>query len=896
MYDLLLSEVLYAWTGYTFLARFKGEFMPKSKKKPSLKVELPSKKSAATKQEKSLGAGNFPVVGIGASAGGLEAFTKLLERLPSDTGMAFVVIQHLAPGQESMLTDILARSTGMPVQKVQNDMHVEPNHVYVIPPDVSMTISEKVLHLQRDISRIHRPVDLFLASLAQDAKNLAIGVILSGTGSDGTEGLKSIYAEGGITFAQDEDSAKYPGMPHSAITSETVHFVLTPEKIADQLTRIGKHPYLNHAELKVVKPKMDEADAYKNILTMIKLAFNVNFSAYKENTINRRISRRMVIHQIDKIDDYVKLLRNDRTALQALFDDLLIGVTSFFREPETFEVLAEQVYPSLLKDTSPEATVRIWVPGCATGEEVYSLALSLREYMEKTGATNPLQVFGTDVSEKNIEKARAGIYPESISENVAEERLKHFFTKIDQRYQISKSIRDMCVFAKQDLTRDPPFSNLDLISCRNVLIYLKPEAQKRIIPLFHYALKPNGYLILGKSESIGGYEDLFNSIDKTSVYMKKYGPARIPLEIEVGEPFGRRQTAAKRQPVVKPSEDLQKELERTIINKFSPPGVVVNNDLDVVLFHGNTSQFLTHGPGEASLDLMKLLREELRVEAQTAIYLARKEKASVKRECIQFRHNGSFSEVDIEVLPLGNAQTEGRFYLVLFESVVPLPKGTEKAKPIKADASGSIIEELKRELGSTKETLQTIIEEQEATNEELRAALEEVQSSNEELQSTNEELETAKEELQSTNEELNTVNEELTRRNKELGRTHDDLSNLFTNIDMTVIVLDSSLRIRMYTPAAEKIFNLIPADVGRPINNLSLGINVQDFDTLLREVMERLTIKDMEVQDKKGKWYEMRMRPYLTAEKKIDGIVLSFVDIDSLMHGEAKIKKPQNVG
>ncbi len=797
--------------------------------------------------------------------------------------MAFVFIQHLAPGQESMLTDILARSTQMPVHKVQNDMPVEPNHVYVIPPDVSMTISDKVLKLQRDISRIHRPVDMFLISLAQDAKNLAIGVILSGTGSDGTEGLKAIYTEGGITFAQDEDSAKYPGMPHSATVSESVHFVLTPEKIADQLIRIGKHPYLNHAELKVVKPKMEEADAYKNILAMLKLAFNVNFSAYKESTINRRISRRMVIHQIDKIDDYVKLLRSDRHALQALFDDLLIGVTSFFREPETFQTLVEQVYPAILKDKTPEATIRLWVPGCATGEEVYSLALSLREYMEKTGATNSIQVFGTDVSDKNIEKARAGVYPDSIAENVSEERLKHYFSKIDQRYQISKSIRDMCVFAKQDLTRDPPFSNLDLISCRNVLIYLKPEAQKRIIPLFHYALKVNGFLTLGKSESIGGYEDLFNAIDKTAVYQKRYGPARIPLEIEVGEPLGRRQTIAKKQAITKPDESLQSELERILVTKFSPPGVVVNENLDVVLFQGDTSKFLTHGPGEASLDLMKMLRDELKLEAQTAIYLARKEKVPVKREGVAFKYNGSYGEVDIEVVPFTSRQSNGRFHLVLFESLSPVPKGQVKPK-LPKDTSGALIDELKRELASTKETLQTIIEEQEATNEELRAALEEVQSSNEELQSTNEELETAKEELQSTNEELNTVNEELTRRNRELGRVHDDLSNLFTNIDVTVIVLDPTLRIRLFTPSAEKIFHLIPADIGRPIDNISLGVNIQDLDTMLREVMDRLSPKEMQIQDKKGRWYEMRVRPYLTAEKKIDGAVLSFMDIDSLMH------------
>lgn len=667
------------------------------------------------------------------------------------------------------------------------------------------------------------------------------------------------------------------------------------KKIAEQLVRIGKHPYLNHTALKVVKPQFEEeGDDYRNIMALLKLAFNVNFSGYKESTINRRISRRMVIHQIEKAEDYVKLLRSDRGALQALFDDLLIGVTSFFREPETFQVLAEKVYPVILKDRSPQATIRVWVPGCATGEEVYSLAVSLREFMEKTGSITPIQIFGTDISDKNIEKARAGVYQDSISEHVSEERLKHFFSKIKQKYQIDKSIRDMCVFAKQDLTRDPPFSNLDLISCRNVLIYLRPEAQKRVIPIFHYALKPNGFLVLGKSESIGGYEELFSPIEKTPVYLKKIGQARIPLEIEVGDLFRGRQ-ALKKQPNMGTLDVLQKEVERVLTSKFSPPGVVVNNELNVLLFRGNTSQFLLHGPGEASLDLMKMLRDELKLELQTAIFLARKENESVKREGIQFKHNRVHSQVDIEVIPIASPQLTEKFFLVLFESVSPLARGREKTKTTKEDVTGSLIEELKHELSSTKETLRRIIEEQESTNEELRAALEEVQSSNEELQSTNEELETAKEELQSTNEELTTVNDEVTRQNRELGRSHDDLTNLFGNIDVTVIVLDPALKIRLYTPEAEKKFNLIESDIGRPISDISLGIAVQNFEGLLREALERFSFNRMEIQDKKGEWYEMRLRPYLTADKKIDGVVLSFIDIDALLRNKVEIEKSRNL-
>jgi two-component system CheB/CheR fusion protein len=441
--------------------------------------------------------------------------------------MAFVFIQHLAAGQESLLTDILARSTPMTVHKVKNDMPVIPNTVYVIPPDVSMTIAAHTLKLQPQVFKLHRPVDQFLISLAKEAKNRAIGVVLSGTGSDGTEGLKAIYAEGGITFAQDEDSAKYSGMPHSAVTAGVVHFSLPPSKIAKELTRIGKHPYLNHAGLKVVKPEIEEEDNFRTILAILRLQYGVDFSAYKESTVNRRLSRRMVINQIDEMENYVKMLRTNKTEMESLFFDLLIGVTSFFREPKAFDLLNKEVFPILLEDKTRQFTVRIWVPGCSTGEEVYSIAICLREYLERKGTIVNVQIFGTDVSDKNIEKARAGLYPETIADDVSEERLKQFFAKSNGHYQINKSIRDMCIFAKQDLTRDPPFSNLDIVSCRNVLIYFKPQIQRRIIPLFHFALKPGGFLLLGKSESIGGFNELFAPMNKGIVYTKRSAASKV---------------------------------------------------------------------------------------------------------------------------------------------------------------------------------------------------------------------------------------------------------------------------------------------------------------------------------------------------------------------------------
>lgn len=839
---------------------------------------------------------NFPIVGIGASAGGLEAITKLLEHIPKDSGMAFVVIQHLAPEQDSMLADILARSTVLKVNRVEKDMKVEPNNLYVIPPTFSMTISNGHLKLEKESSRLHREVDQFLVSLAQDAKNLAIGVILSGTGSDGTEGLKAIYLEGGITFAQEEDSAKYPGMPHSAIASEVVHFVLTPEKIAEELLRIGSHPYLNREELKVVKPKIEDLTHYQKILAQLKIAFNVNFSSYKESTVNRRITRRMVLHQIEKIGDYANFLRNDKVEQQALFDDLLIGVTSFFREPETFQVIESDIWPTILKNKTSETPIRVWVAGCATGEEVYSLLISLKTYLEKNGKNIPIQFFGTDINEKNIEKARSGIYSQSLLESIPEETLQHFFKKVGQKYQISKAIRELCVFAKQDLMRDPPFSSLDLISCRNVLIYLKPDAQRKIIPLFHYALVPHGFLIIGKSESISGYRDLFAQVDKMPVYTRKTVPSKLPLDFELSEIFPKLSTSNGKQPIPeRPIDRLKKEANNMLIERFSPPSVIVNHDLDVILFQGDTSNFLVHSTGEANLNLINMAREDLRLELQTALYLAKKTNDAVKRAPVRFKLDGKTHRVKIEVINVTLPMSEEKFYLILFEDLGKLKKTDDCLANIDdTTVNSAIVTNLRTELTSTKENLQTIIEEQEATNEELRSALEEGQSTNEELQSTNEELETAKEELQSTNEELNTVNEELSTRNRELIRSQDDMNNVFNSINVSVIVLDPESKIRFFTPTASKMFNLVEADVGRSIFDITLSTIVQNFEQLVKDAMQTLVPQQMQVQDKRNRWFDLNIRPYLTTEKKIDGTVLSFIDIDAILQQKAEIEKSRN--
>jgi two-component system CheB/CheR fusion protein len=629
----------------------------------------------------------------------------------------------------------------------------------------------------------------------------------------------------------------------------------------------------------VISPEIVKEDSFRNMLALLRLNFGVDFFAYKNSTLNRRISRRMIIHKIDRMEDYLKYLRGNRVELQALYDDFLIGVTGFFREQETFDQLEKEVFPNLVRDKPHDSPVRIWVPGCSTGEEVYSLAISLQRYLGKNNKSMQVQIFGTDVSEKNIEKARQGVYQEGNMETVSAELRKDFFSKKEEGYQINKAIRDLCVFAIQDLTHDPPFSNLDLISCRNVLIYLKPQAQKRIIPLFHYALKQNGFLVLGKSESIGAYDSLFGQVDKAPIYSKKNVPSRVSFRTEMFEPYGKREFAQKITAIEKPLTLVQKQVEK-IINRHVPPSIVVNNQMHILMFYGDTSPYISPSPGEASLDLMKMAKADLTLELQTAIFLARKQKLPIKRDRVPYQHNGDRRQVNFEIIPIELRSLDEVYYMIIFEDICPPALNVVDKDANETNvAAQTINEELQKELASTKENLQTIIEEQEATNEELRSALEEVQSSNEELQSTNEELETAKEELQSTNEELNTLNEEIGRRNDELTRMKDDLNNVFNNIDMGVLVLNRDMKIRLFNPTAERMFNLISTDVGRPISDIRTKIEIDDLEKNVRGVVKDLSPLQQRVNDNKSNWYQLRIRPYLTGENKIEGVVISIVDV-----------------
>jgi two-component system CheB/CheR fusion protein len=845
----------------------------------------------------------FPVVGIGASAGGFEAFTELLRFLPNDTGMAFVLIQHLDPKHKSKLTDLLAHNSKIPVAEATDKVEVEPNHVYVIPENTTMMIESGRLRLtpRKPNESPPMPIDQFLRSLAKNQQERAIGVVLSGTGSDGTLGMKAIKGEGGITFSQDEHTAKYFGMPASAIGSGAVDFVLSPPEIARELGQIAKHPYVGPPRRQQSKGAGGSSADLERLLrenpeelfilfSLLRARTGVDFSLYKQSTLKRRVIRRMIVHKIDTLQNYLSLVQSNAAEVDALFNDLLINVTSFFRDPIAFQILKKKIFPRVLRQHEDDSPLRFWVCGCATGEEAYSLAIAVVEFCEQNCPRRQAQIFATDVSEASIEKARAGIYPENIKQDIPTERLRRFFAKANGAFQVHKSIRDMCIFARQNLVVDPPFSNLDLVSCRNVLIYFGPALQQRIIPMFHYSLRPAGFLLLGSSETIGASTDYFNLLDKKhKIYLKRANSVRPGFEfghksaeLEHRERGGSRTREAPESKL----PDLHQQVDRILLRNFSPGGVVVNSKLEVVHFRGRTGDYLEHAPGNASLNLLKMVRESLALALRGALNKAMRQDTPVRQTGLELRHDRKVREIGIEVVPFRLGLMQERFFLVVFKEpgslVVPESSEQPRTSGAKTNADKREIGNLRQELVATKESLQSIIEEQEATNEELQSANEEIQSSNEELQSTNEELETAKEELQSTNEELSTLNEELQNRNAELSQLNNDLINLLASVNVAIIMLGNDLTIRRFTPMAERIFNLIPADVGRRLSDLSRALLVPDLDTSVQEVIEHLLPIEREAQDRHGHWYLLRIRPYRTRENKIDGAVILLIDIDEM--------------
>jgi two-component system CheB/CheR fusion protein len=807
----------------------------------------------------------------------------LLKALPVNPGMAFVVVQHLDPHHESLLHKLLSRATEMPVIQVEDGMVLEPDHVYVIPPNKDMAVRERTLRLlsRRRTAGRHLPINRFFVSLAEDQKSAAIGVILSGTASDGTVGLQAIKSEGGVAFAQDPKSAGYSGMPESAILAGCVDFVLPPEEIARELILWEHLPYAKRtaAVLEAEQPFVGTAGLQK-ITNILRTATGVDFSLYKTGTIKRRVARRMMLHKIESLQHYGQYLEQNAIEVQALYQDIFIHVTSFFREPEAFAALQRRVLPKLMANRPQGEPLRIWVPGGSTGEEVYSIAITLLEFLDKRAPGAAIQVFGTDISALAVDTARAGTYSKTAVANVSPERLKRFFVKVGDSYQIGKRVREQCVFARHDLGKDPPFSKLDLISCRNVLIYMSAPLQERVLSFFHYALKPAGFLLLGKSEALGSSAHLFiQEESKCKIYSRNPAAAisrstLAPVDQAIAP------TRGATTELKGTAFDLEKAVDRIIWQRYAPAALVVDAGLQVLHFEGNAGPYLAPARGAATLHVLKLVRQELALDLRTALHRAKKEETPVRREGIRFPQDGGSKTVNLEVIPMKGRHTKGADFLILIEEV----PAREAAEPREAREEDELVH-LKQELASTREHLQSIIESQEATNEALTVEHEEVLSANEELQSTNEELETAKEELQSSNEELSTLNEELQNRNAELGQLANDLSNLLVGVSIPVIIVGGDRRIRRFTPAAEPLLNLIPADVGRPISDIKPNVHVPDLDSLISEVSGKGSLVEREVQGRDGRWYSLRMRPYKTAENKIDGVLMALMDIDVMKRG-----------
>jgi two-component system CheB/CheR fusion protein len=841
------------------------------------------------------------VVGIGASAGGLDAMTHLLRHLPPNTGMAYVLVQHLDPAHESHLVQLLGKVARMPVLEASDNLTVQPDHVYVIPPNARLSLHQGTLRVvpRAEERGQHTPIDFFFHSLAEDQGSRAIGVVLSGTGSDGTAGITAIKAHGGLAFAQD-DTAQYGGMPRSAIDSGCVERALPPEGIAHELERISQHPPANDDPLAVVADEAaQDSGALEDLFQLLSLTTSVDYVNYKRSTVLRRIKRRQTLHQLEGMEEYVSYAQAHPEEVQALHQDLLIHVTRFFRDPEVFEALATRISSSL-EEGLADVPIRIWVPGCSTGEEAYSLVIRLWEMLGDRAGSLTIKLFATDVSEPTLEHARSGKYPDRITADVSPERLRRFFVQEQGGYRINKALRDLCVFARHDMTRDPPFSNLDLISCRNVLIYLSPALQKRVLPYFHYALKPQGILALGSSEAIGALSELFTVLDPHhKIYLRKATPSQRPSGFPaMGDmPSRWRPSSAARAHEVPSTADLQREADRRVLGRYAPAGVVITPEGEILQFRGQTGSFLAPAPGSASLNVLKMAREGLLLGLRTAIDEATRTGAPSRREGLRVRANTHTLDVNVHVIPF--QVSEQHCLVALFEDVsAESPRECEPHTPPVAvgepepeSCRDGETEQLRRELAGTKAYLESIIGDLESTNDDLRVANEEILSGNEELQSTNEELQTSKEELQATNEELNTANEELQRRYRETAELTDDLENLFASVQIPIVMVGNDLCIRRFSPSAAQVFSLVPNDVNRSIADLQPKLVGVDLERQIAEVLATLVARENDVRDRQGRWHHLCVRPYRTGQDRIGGVIISVTDIDALKQSEQRIER-----
>jgi len=831
------------------------------------------------------------IVGIGASAGGLEALEQFFRHTPPNTGLAFVLVQHLDPGHASMLSEILQRSTKMPVVEAIDQMSVFPNGVFVIPPNRNMAIfhGKLQLSLPSEPRGQRLPIDDFFCSLAEDQQEKAIGIILSGTGSDGTLGLGAILAVGGVCLVQEPTSAKYDGMPSSAIKAGNATYILTVENMAQTLIENARRTSLLAGKIR--SPKM--AGGFNRILMQLRSSTGHDFSLYKISTISRRIERRMAQLNIQDIEIYTRYLRENPAEIHILFKELLINVTNFFRDTDAFTLLEKDILPQLCKGKPDGYLFRVWVAGCATGEEAYSIAILLREFLAESKQEFKIQIYSTDLDDDAITSARSGLYPLAIAQDVSPERLRKFFIKEENGYRIKKEIREMVVFAVQNVIKDPPFTKLDLLSCRNLMIYMEAELQNRLIPTFHYALKPDGVLFLSPSESVGNHTDLFSMINRKWKFYRAIHTINTSRTLmshvlawvaETGDKVSEDTT-------MKPKETNFTELaKRVLLQYFSPASVLTDFKGDILYVHSETGKYLRPAPGQASLNIIEMAREGLELELRSAVRLAAAEGKPTINHQVLVKTNGDFTTVNLSVRPLPDTVGgQNNLLLVSFQDAVSPVSKTGRKRITKPTEFGRI-EVLERDLAYLKENYQASLEEQQASNEELKSTNEEMQSTNEELQSTNEELETSKEELQSVNEELITVNAELQAKIEQLAGMQNDMKNLLDNTMIGTVFLDDLMNIRRFTREATAIYRLVPADVGRPLGDINSNLESAELLSDAQTVLETLVPIEQEVRTHNGAWYLARIQPYRTLENVIEGVVLTFTDISKRVQAEMAVQ------
>lgn len=818
---------------------------------------------------------NFPVVGIGASAGGLEAIEGFFGKIPDEPQMAFVIIQHLDPHHDSVMSQLLEKYTDLTIEVISQGGSIQPGHVYLNPPDKNVAIENGVFHLS-EISEEHKGffrIDHFFRSLAKDQAHNAICIVLSGTGSDGTIGLREVKSAGGLTMAQEETEAGYESMPKSAIHTGLVDIVLSTEKIAEALVEYVRHPYMEVVQNGSREMKVKEG-TLSEIFQILHHHTGHDFSNYKVNTIYRRIERRMAVHQIGLLEEYARYLQAHTSEVEVLFKELLISITSFFRDPEAFEALKNEVLPSIVKKLAEDETLRVWVPGCATGEETYTIAILLQEAMEEQERWIDCKIFSSDIDKAAVEFARHGLYPESIASDISALRLQRFFTKTGNQYQVKKHLREMVVFAEQNLIKDPPFSNIDLISCRNVLIYMNQNMQHRLISVFHYALNHYGYLFLGSSESITGFESQFKRVNNSDQFFQKASenlsnvtdlPSISRANKEIAkEPRNLNPTSRK--------PDTRSAAEKVILDNFTYPCVIVNSDYDILFLYGDTEKYLTVAQGKASLNLLNMARASLQYKIIPTLRESSQNGTRASYEDLQLNTNAGNLYFDLIVEPIEGTKEGKPYFLVVFQERL---YRSDAAMPSENNTS----QDRDKQMIEMEKALQATIQQLEISNEELQSRNEELQATNEELQSSIEELETSKEEAQSTNEELISVNAELKQKINDLAEVNNDINNLLASTDIATIFLDSNLAIKRFTPASRKIFNLIDSDIGRPINDITANIHYQSLSFDASHVLNSLKILEKEIHADDGNWYAIKIMPYRTTENIIDGVVITFFDV-----------------